>query len=104
MKDYTKASDFEINKAVERKELIKLIRMNRSSGVTESEEDIKKWTPAITTDYCNDPAAMWPIIVEIWQELNEVSVDDYQNYWCEVMERYNCDALRAAAIVYLIME
>lgn len=104
--DYTKASDFEINKAV----AIKICKKedDGSDYMGFFLSDLMDNTP----NYCNDPAAMWPIIVENnivvtpCMGSNEGDVIRYFEHRNPVRICFeeNSQALRAAAIVYLMME
>ena len=57
-------------------------------------------------DYCNNPSDAWPIILEIWDFLFQVVDGTYGlglTRWKSIINQYDCDELRAAMIVYLMM-
>jgi hypothetical protein len=103
--NYENMSDFEINKAVQRKELIKIILRNPKSGVTISEEDIKRWTPSILDDYCNSWADMGPIMskFEIGATYGSQTRSAATIHNGRLIQVVDDNELRAAAIVYLMM-
>ena len=111
MKDYSKMSDFEINKAV-----TTALGMD-VSGATEENNMMYGYVD----DYCNNPSDAWPIIVE-----NSISIVSYGvefsaeygwsafyggvcvDYNHEIVSNFKIDCgdknpLRAAMIVYLMM-
>lgn len=108
-------SDFEINKAVAVKQgnvvhdaMLpsgnKIVVMRKTY-----ESDVCRMP---LNDYCNDPAAMWPIMIE--NEINvrwpdDGSKGDATKYTDGKLIKHSrfedkSDALRAAAIVYLMMD
>ncbi len=111
MTDYSKMSDFEINKLVAEQ-----LYEDKPSLIVQRDVPSR---PAVTVfcdigdgeivsilcaDYCNNPADAWPIIVE-----NEISI----NYWRHgrlEADRYGIhtvedkNPLRAAMIVFLMMK
>lgn len=112
MTDYSKMSDFEINKLVAESHRVYWHLRPNSVGNDSwiycdyySECDTNNGEIAITLpDYCNNPSDAWPIIAE-----NKISI----NYWLEgdwsadTHGRYNIsdsNPLRAAMIVYLMMK
>lgn len=120
MKDYSKMSDFEINKAV---------AINRGGyqgcvehmehGVKESNRD-SHGILYVERDYCNNPADAWQIIVDSgisiikckncaddWsaEKITDISDDDFNIFHCQSSHSYNDNnPLRAAMIVYLMMK
>lgn len=52
----------------------------------------------------NDWGDMGPLIDDTWDELMFVSNDFYETKWSELVDKYNCSKLRAAAICYLEMK
>lgn len=122
MKDYSKMSDFEVNKAV-------AINVggyqghveHMKHGVKESDRDSHGMF-YFERDYCNNPSDAWPIIVE-----NSISIVSYGvefsaeygwsafyggvcvNYDHEIESNFEIECsdknpLRAAMIVYLMMK
>lgn len=106
--DYSKMSDFEINKRVAD------IAMNGTWHVKPSHpnNDTGGWLygpNGIQTydlpDYCNNPADAWPIIVE-----NGIGIRKQSNsLWCVSRQggmypQYNENPLRAAMMVFLRMQ
>lgn len=105
MKDYNEMSDFEINALVAEK-----------LGVDAKIEDGRLFTSkkhagenviSVTTftDYCNNQADMWPLIVEnnIWIQPDMVG----DGYWHSHVEDFwakDKNPLRAAAIIYLMIK
>ena len=105
MKDYNEMSDFEINKLVAGK-----------LGADAKIEDGRLFTSknhagenaiSVTTftDYCNNPADMWPLIVEnnIWIQPDMVG-DGYWHSHCEDFWAKDKNPLRSAAIIYLMIK
>ena len=93
MKDYSKMSDFEINKAVST-----VLGMD-VSGATEENNMMYGYVP----DICNNPSDAWPIIFE--NEISLVVVED--GVWVarfgSVFDE-SSNPLRSAMIVYLMMK
>jgi len=109
MSKYYKMSDFEINKAIaewfgfsyfgfyEQNGI--MVRCNRLGGDT------------VTLDYCNNPADMWPIILENnivvtpCMGANTGDATGYSEHQNPVISEFNDNskALRAAAIVFLMV-
>ena len=93
MKDYSKMSDFEINKAV-----ATALGMD-VSGATEENNIMYGYVP----DICNNPSDAWPIIFE--NEISLVVVED--GVWIarfgSVFDE-SSNPLRSAMIVYLMMK
>jgi len=113
MNKYDEMSDFEINKAVaSAKNYSVIIDCGNSASVycgfkgLESTQDER--------DYCNNPADMWPIIVEnhMSVELPIPSICDtgtvtiYNHYGTDwyINFKQGENPLRAAAIVFLMMK
>ncbi|MEP9340077.1 phage protein NinX family protein [Enterobacter kobei] len=102
--DYSQLSDFEINKrvAVELGHYIEEEKYgNASVGAFHSDGVVYK-----SHDYCNNPADAWPII-----ESNRISIRNRhegdwkaENEWGESRFHVACNALRAAMIVFLMMQ
>lgn len=114
--DYSKLSDFEINKRVAD------IAMNGTWHVKPSHPDnyTGGWlygSNGIKTyelpDYCNNPADAWPIIVD---NRITVMIDDTTNDWSAALVQDFCDTsafkhsichknpLRAAMVTFLMMQ
>lgn len=93
MKDYSKMSDFEINKAVST-----ALGMD-VSGATEENNMMYGYVP----DICNNQSDAWPIIFE--NEISLVVVED--GVWVarfgSVFDE-SSNPLRSAMIVYLMMK
>ncbi|MGP2833579.1 phage protein NinX family protein [Serratia nevei] len=97
MNDYSKMSDFEIDKAV--------AEITGDSKPTDEEWGINRIIP----DYCNNPSDAWPIIVEnkINIEWHEWKGGEFKPYALnnETMKSsYDDKPLRAAMIVFLMMK
>lgn len=111
MKDYSKMSDFEINKAVALSLGIEVVEWNGKifGGVERKIDNVTSVIAVI--DYCNNPSDALPVIHE-----NSISLrpdDMYEEaphggYWRADNEDGNhChheNPLRAAMIVYLMMK
>lgn len=124
--DYSKLSDFEINAAVE-------CEMDESFRFMEFDEETDEFIYCDPTgencqrikprDYCNNPSDAWPIILENEISLTKESESLNVNWHADVIERiredavneslftcetslhhYNENPLRAAMIVYLMMQ
>ena len=101
MKDYSKMSDFEINKAV-----TTALGMD-VSGATEENNIMYGYVP----DICNNPSDAWPVILESRISLRPDDMYEeapHSGYWRADNEAGNhChheNPLRAAMIVYLMMK
>lgn len=103
MKDYSKMSDFEINREV----AINLCGYqghveHMEHGVKESDRDSNGMF-YFERDYCNNPSDAWPIIFE--NEISLVVVED--GVWVarfgSVFDE-SSNPLRSAMIVYLMIE
>ena len=101
MKDYSKMSDFEINKAVST-----ALGMD-VSGATEENNIMYGYVP----DICNNPSDAWPVILESRISLRPEDMYEeapHSGYWRADNEAGNhChheNPLRAAMIVYLMMK
>ena len=106
MKDYSKMSDFEINKAV---------AINRGGyqghvehmghGVKESDRD-SHGIVYFERDYCNNPSDAWPIIVANRINVYASEGPDFMPWMagCGGFMVSNKNPLRAAMIVFLMMQ
>lgn len=105
MNKYDEMSDFEINKAVVCALGLKILSIwtvEPNVFITLGSSEASK-----KVDYCNNPADMWPIIVE-----NKINLEyyDYPNQdWLaslafSLQEFSDKKPLRAAAIVFLMMK
>ena len=108
MKDYNEMSDFEINVLVVEKlgvdakiEDGRLFTSKKHSG-----ENVISVTAV--TDYCNNPSDMWPLILEIGIC---ITVNRFGEWTSSALDSggklkqwRDKNALRAAAIVYLIIK
>ena len=112
MKDYSKMSDFEINKAV---------AINRGGyqghvkhmehGVKESDRD-SHGIFYFERDYCNNPSDAWPIMKEsligVTPDEDGVTMRFYGDWTarahCKNLQFTDKNPLRAAMIVYLMMK
>ena len=104
MKDYSKMSDFEINKAV-----ATALGMD-VSGATEENNIMYGYVD----DYCNNPSDAWPIIHgndimlnpncadELWKA--EQGFREKPSGFYSAATAYSNNPLRAAMIVYLMMK
>ena len=105
MKDYSKMSDFEINKAV-----ATALGMD-VSGATEENNMMYDYV----RDYCNNPSDAWPIILvngisvcspEHCITPNEWAAGRYESFdlYAKRLHHGSKNPLRAAMIVYLMMK
>ena len=101
MKDYSKMSDFEINKAV-----ATALGMD-VSGATEENNMMYGYVPNI----CNNPSDAWPIIDSCGICVEFDLSEDGESRWCnasnvskKISVKYQKNALRAAMIAYLMMK
>lgn len=113
--DYSKLSDFEINKAVAEIAIY-------GDWLLEPTDESPSWffnhgVPGKNTvklpDYCNNPADAWPIIVD---NRITVMIDDTTNDWSAALVQDFCDTsafkhsnchkkpLRAAMVTFLMMQ
>ena len=95
MKDYSKMSDFEINKAVST-----ALGMD-VSGATEENNMMYGYVP----DICNNPSDAMPILIENRISLTWVNGECRASSVKAGYHEFSCgNALRAAMIVYLMMK
>ena len=102
MKDYSKMSDFEINKAV-----ATALGMD-VSGATEENNIMYGYVP----DICNNPSDAWPIMKEsligVTPDEDGVTMHFYGDWTamahCKNLQFTDKNPLRAAMIVYLMMK
>lgn len=110
MKDYSKMSDFEINKWI----AIELspngyIGINESTR-SDSEVVVTTWngegcTKNSYVDYCNNPSYAMPILIENRISLTWVNGECRASSVKAGYHEFSCgNALRAAMIVYLMMK
>jgi len=105
MKDYNEMSDFEINTLVAEKLGVDA-KIEDGRLFTSKKHDGENFISVTTfTDYCNNPADMWPLIVEnnIWIQPDMVG-DGYWHSHGEDFWAKDKSPLRAAAIVYLMIK
>lgn len=105
--DYSKLSDFEINKLVAKHEGVRGFNCENVGGG--SALKFSNWKEL---DYCNNPADAWPIIAE---NRITVMIDDTTNDWSAAVVQDFCDSsafkfsnchknpLRAAMVTFLMM-
>ncbi|CAI0803568.1 Protein of uncharacterised function (DUF2591) [Serratia entomophila] len=97
MTDYSKMSDFEIDKAV-------------AEITGDSKPTVEEWgISRIIPDYCNNPADAWPIIVA--NEIGVVPSKSSNTYAWDLrggmlkgIKHVDDNPLRAAMIVFLMMK
>ncbi|WP_426762556.1 phage protein NinX family protein [Hafnia paralvei] len=108
MTDYSKMSDFEINKAVAisqgfAPENCDIAKRGSSLVGVDWDEDTGSATKVF--DYCNNPSDAWPIIVSGRIGLNFVNgiwrAQSMMTGWIELCHE---NPLRAAMVVYLMMK
>lgn len=118
MTDYSQLSDFEINSAVHNaklKEPYALVFMgdDRIAWTKENGDQIitdkVPYTKNGVHDYCNNPADAWPIIVgskiNIRFGAEGMACEaQFMQYGHESVEHYHANPLRAAMIVFLMMQ
>ena len=117
--DYSQLSDFEINKLVayalgnadvgrpfdEISGTACRFTVFKNSGLNREGEIVMR-PMTVTKDFCNNPADAWPII-----ESNRISIRNRyegdwkaENEWGESRFHVACNPLRAAMIVFLMMQ
>ena len=106
--NYAEMSDFEINKLVTKHLLTDGWKYNEKENgfIFESDGDFYR-----IYDYCNDPEESWSIVDDIFSTLvSTVKYDDGIGFgeremtiWQAQMHKNNCGKLRAAMIVFLMM-
>lgn len=107
MKDYSKMSDFEINKEVALSLGIEVVGWDGKiyGGL---ERNIDNVTSVIgVIDYCNNPSDAWPIILEnnIWIQPDMIGDGFWHCMDCnDDIHAKDKNPLRAAMIVYLMMK
>ncbi len=106
--NYAEMSDFEINKLVTKHLLTDGWKYNEKEKgfIFESDGDFYR-----IYDYCNDPEESWSIVDDIFSTL--VSIGKYDDgigfgeremtIWQAQIHKNNCGKLRAAMIVFLMM-
>ena len=107
MKDYSKMSDFEINKAVALSLGIEVVEWSGKifGGVERKIDNVTSVIGVI--DYCNNPSDAWPIIVEnkIWIQPDMVGDGFWHCMDCnDDIHAKDRNPLRAAMAVYLMMK
>lgn len=104
MKDYSKMSDFEINKAVALSLGIEVVEWNGKifGGV---ERNIDNVTSVIgVIDYCNNPSDAWPIINTNHINIGWAGDEEWFARTVHTAKVFDVNPLRAAMIVYLMMK
>lgn len=110
--DYSKMSDFEINKAVAELQdcaddfYITEYTVSRHCKNGYTLDEVEAFDP------CNNPSDAWPIIIEIWSTLMSIVSYDYgvglgeskTTLWDARAHMYGDDKLRAAMICYLMLK
>ena len=105
MKDYSKMSDFEINKAVALSLGIEVVEWNGKifGGVERKIDNVTSVIGVI--DYCNNPSDAMPILIESKISLTWVNGECRASSVLRGYHEFSCgNALRAAMIVYLMMK
>ena len=105
MKDYSKMSDFEINKAVAARIGVEVQEWNGKifGGVERSIDNVTSVVGVI--DYCNNPSDAMPILIENRISLTWVNGECRASSVKAGYHEFSCgNALRAAMIVYLMMK
>lgn len=104
MKDYSKMSDFEINKAVALSLGIEVVEWNGKifGGV---ERNIDNVTSVIgVIDYCNNQSDAWPIIKTNHINIGWAGDEEWFARTVHTAKVFDVNPLRAAMIVYLMMK
>lgn len=109
--DYSKMSDFEINKRVAEYEFSPVTKIYKANDTDESVTVLGKRAYS-NFDPCNNPTNAWPLIEQVWEKLMSVTNYDYgvgvgeskTTIWDARMHMYGDNKLRAACIVYLMMQ
>lgn len=117
MTDYSKMSDFEINKAVAEYKLDGdwLLEPTDDRRFTFFNLGVASKRTAELPNYCNNPSDAWPIIVEEKISIMfDSTLPEYEgeyHEWCSAISscqkygiQYQSNPLRAAMIVYLMMK
>ena len=105
MKDYSKMSDFEINKAVALSLGIEVVEWNGKifGGVERKIDNVTSVIGVI--DYCNNPSDAMPILIESKISLTWVNGECRASSVLCGYHEFSCsNAMRAAMIVYLMMK
>lgn len=112
MKDYSKMSDFEINKEVALSLGIEVVEWNGKifGGVERKIDNVTSVVSVI--DYCNNPSDAWPIMKEsligVTPDEDGVTMHFYGDWTarahCKNLQFTGKNPLRAAMIVYLMMK
>lgn len=109
MNKFESMSDFEINNAVAIALGSKKSEVHCNASIIKGVENHVE-TDFGSRDYCNNPAHMWPIIVD-----NRIALIPFYNDWiakrvddceiaCHEFQFMDRNPLRAAAIVFLMMQ
>lgn len=105
--DYSKLSDFEINKRVAEVHGYKVQPQfyNENKVTCAVIEDGAIRADSIRhADYCNNPSDAWPVIESIWDELmREECRGCGETVWLWAIDEFKCGKFRAAMIVFLMM-
>lgn len=117
--NYENMSDFEINKAVaELQPYTTVIGDGKYPSISEDAVHVEQRTfkygniNELGVDYCNNPSDAWPIVEQVWEKLMSVTNYDYgvgvgeskTTIWNARMHMYGDGNLRAAMIIYLMMQ
>lgn len=106
--DYSKMSDFEINRAVAiakgfHPDDCDIAKRGESMVGVEWDDDTGYATKSF--DYCNNPADAWPIIVENRLYIDPIYVSDWSvSSECASFREIHKNPLRASTIVFLMMQ
>jgi hypothetical protein len=104
--DYSKLSDFEINKRVAESLGVNFTQDGLEIYIDVFDEQHGDFFPE-PLNYCNNPSDAWPIIVE--NKISITSTSEKERPWCAYLWEDDCESwgvnpLRQCMIVYLMMK
>lgn len=104
MKDYSKMSDFEINKAVSACLGVEVQEWSGKifGGVERKIDNVTSVIGVI--DYCNNPSDAWPIIKSNHINIGWAGDEEWFARTVHTAKVFDANPLRAAMIVYLMMK
>lgn len=104
MKDYSRMSDFEINKAVALGLGVEVLELNGKifGGIERSIDNVTSVIGVI--DYCNNPSDAWPIIKRNHINIGWAGDEEWFARTVHPAKVFDANPLRAAMIVYLMMK
>lgn len=104
MKDYSKMSDFEINKAVAEELGLELSSDHDGAYVGIVLRHIGCLPSYIHVNYCNNPSDAWPIIKSNHINIGWAGDEEWFARTVHTAKVFDTNPLRSAMIVYLMMK